>query len=155
MKITFKSWAAVVAAVVLLFLMNLGVAMTNQEAGEAFLAKNKTQPGVQVTASGLQYKILTEGTGKSSKATDTVTVNYRGVTIDGKEFDSSYKRNEPISFPVNGVIKGWTEALQMMKEGAKWQLFIPANLAYGSRQMGPDIAPDSVLIFDVELIKVD
>lgn len=106
-----------------------------------------------VLPSGLQYKVITEGKGESPKATDTVTVNYKGTLIDGTEFDSSYKRGEPATFPVNGVIKGWTEALQLMKEGAKWQLFIPANLAYGERGGGP-IGPNSVLIFEVELISI-
>jgi FKBP-type peptidyl-prolyl cis-trans isomerase len=121
--------------------------------GEAFLAKNKKQEGVKTRESGLQYKVITEGKGKAPKETDTVTVHYRGTLVDGTEFDSSYKRGQPASFPVNGVIKGWTEALQLMKEGAKWQVFIPANLAYGESGR-PGIPPNSVLIFDVELISV-
>jgi len=125
----------------------------NKLDGEAFLAKNKKKKGVTVLPSGLQYKVITEGKGESPKATDTVTVNYKGTLIDGTEFDSSYKRGEPATFPVNGVIKGWTEALQLMKEGAKWQLFIPADLAYGERGGGP-IGPNSVLIFEVELISI-
>jgi FKBP-type peptidyl-prolyl cis-trans isomerase len=121
--------------------------------GEAFLAKNKKQQGVKTLESGLQYKVITEGKGKTPKASDTVTVHYRGTLVDGTEFDSSYKRGQPATFPVNGVIKGWTEALQLMKEGSKWQLFIPANIAYGeSGRQG--IPPNSVLIFDVELISV-
>src|SRR6478735_5995613 len=123
----------------------------NKTDGTKFLEDNKKKPGVKTTASGLQYKVEKEGTGAQPKATDMVTVNYRGTLIDGTEFDSSYKRGQPATFPVNGVIKGWTEALQLMKQGAKYQLFIPANLAYGERAMGPDIGPNSTLIFDVEL----
>ena len=127
----------------------------NKKEGEAFLAENKKKKGVKVLPSGLQYKILVDGKGNSPKATDTVTVNYKGTLIDGTEFDSSYKRNEPATFPVTGVIKGWTEALQLMKEGSKWQLFIPADLAYGERgTMGGPIGPNAVLIFEVELIKI-
>jgi FKBP-type peptidyl-prolyl cis-trans isomerase FklB len=122
--------------------------------GEKFLAENKTKEGVKTTASGLQYKVLKEGSGAQPKGNDTVTVNYRGTLIDGTEFDSSYKRGEPASFPVGGVIKGWTEALQLMKTGSKYQLFIPANLAYGERGAGRDIAPNSTLIFEVELLDV-
>jgi FKBP-type peptidyl-prolyl cis-trans isomerase FklB len=117
-------------------------------AGAAFLAENAKKPGVTVTSSGLQYKVVKDGTGRAPAATDTVTVNYRGTLVDGTEFDSSYKRGEPATFPVNGVIAGWTEALQLMKEGAQWQLVIPANLAYGDR--GP--LAGQTLIFDVELI---
>ena len=98
--------------------------------------------------------MVTAGSGKSPAATDTVVVHYKGTLIDGKEFDSSYKRGQPATFPVNGVIKGWTEALQLMKEGAKWKLFIPADLAYGSRGAGADIGPNSALVFEVELIEV-
>ena len=115
---------------------------------------NKKKEGIKTTASGLQYKVIKDGTGKTPKATDTVLVHYRGTTIDGAEFDSSYKRNEPISFPLNGVIPGWTEGVQLMKEGGKIQLFIPSNLAYGSRGAGGVIQPDSTLIFDIELLKV-
>jgi FKBP-type peptidyl-prolyl cis-trans isomerase len=129
-------------------------ASSNLAKGQAFLKENATKPGVHTTPSGLQYKVTTEGHGKSPKATDTVLVHYRGTTIDGTEFDSSYKRNEPISFPLNGVIPGWTEGVQLMKEGGKIQLFIPSNLAYGSRGAGGVIAPDSTLIFDIELLKV-
>jgi FKBP-type peptidyl-prolyl cis-trans isomerase FklB len=127
----------------------------NKKEGEDFLAKNKKKEGVVTLPSGLQYKILNKGSGKSPKATDSVTVNYRGTLIDGTEFDSSYKRNQPATFPVNGVIPGWTEALQLMKEGAKWQLFIPANLAYGERGAGGTIGPNAMLIFEVELISVN
>lgn len=126
----------------------------NLAIGQAFLKQNSIQPDVKTTPSGLQYKVITKGTGKSPAATDTVLVHYRGTTIDGVEFDSSYKRNEPISFPLNGVIPGWTEGVQLMKEGGKIQLFIPSNLAYGSRGAGGVIAPDSTLIFDIELLKV-
>ena len=114
------------------------VAEKNKKDGEAFLAANKKKTGVITMPSGLQYKILTAGKGKSPKATDTVTVNYRGTTIDGTEFDSSYKRGKPATFPLNQVIPGWTEAVQLMKEGAKWELYIPSNLAYGERGAGAD-----------------
>jgi FKBP-type peptidyl-prolyl cis-trans isomerase FklB len=131
------------------------LAEKNKKEGEEFLAANKKKPGVKTLPSGLQYKIITEGKGKTPKSTDTVTVNYKGTLIDGTEFDSSYKRNEPATFPVSGVIKGWTEALQLMKEGSKWQLFIPADLAYGERgTMGGPIGPNAVLIFEVELLSV-
>jgi len=122
--------------------------------GEKFLAENKKKEGVKATASGLQYKVVKEGTGAQPKETDTVIAHYRGTLIDGTEFDSSYKRGQPATFPVSGVIKGWTEALQMMKAGSKYQLFIPANLAYGERAVGPDIGPNSTLIFEVELLDV-
>ena len=119
-----------------------------------FLAENKKKDGVKTTASGLQYKVMKDGAGAQPKETDTVTVNYRGTLINGTEFDSSYKRGQPATFPVNGVIKGWTEALQLMKPGSKYQLFIPADLAYGARAVGPDITPNSALIFEVELLEV-
>ncbi len=122
--------------------------------GEKFLAENKKKEGVKTTASGLQYKVVKEGTGAQPKEKDTVMANYRGTLIDGTEFDSSYTRGQPATFPVSGVIKGWTEALQMMKVGSKYQLFIPANLAYGERAIGPDIGPNSTLIFEVELLDV-
>jgi len=122
--------------------------------GEKFLAENKKKEGVKTTASGLQYKVVKEGTGAQPKEKDTVMANYRGTLIDGTEFDSSYKRGQPATFPVSGVIKGWTEALQMMKVGSKYQLFIPAKLAYGERAIGPDIGPNSTLIFEVELLDV-
>lgn len=125
----------------------------NLKKGEKFLRENRKEEGVKTTTSGLQYKVLTKGTGKKPGPDDTVTVHYRGRLIDGTEFDSSYKRNEPATFPVKGVIPGWTEALQMMKEGAKWRLFIPANLAYGEKGV-PGIGPNSPLIFDVELISI-
>jgi len=125
----------------------------NKKTGEDFLAKNKAEKGVITLPDGLQYKVLKEGTGATPKETDTVRVNYRGTLIDGTEFDSSYKRNEPIEFPVNGVIKGWIEALQKMKVGSKWQLFIPPDLAYGANGSGP-IPPNSTLIFEVELLGI-
>jgi FKBP-type peptidyl-prolyl cis-trans isomerase FklB len=123
--------------------------------GEAFLAANKSKEGVVTLPSGLQYKILTAGTGPTPTASDTVNCNYRGTLIDGTEFDSSYKRGQPISFAVTGVIKGWTEALQLMPVGSKWQLVIPADLAYGDRGAGPDIGPGATLVFEVELISID
>jgi FKBP-type peptidyl-prolyl cis-trans isomerase FklB len=126
----------------------------NAAVGQKFLAENKTKPGVKTTASGLQYKVLKEGSGPSPKETDTVVTNYRGTLINGTEFDSSYKRNEPVTFPVSGVIKGWTEALQLMKKGAKYQLFVPADLAYGARGAGQDIGPNETLIFEVELLDI-
>jgi len=127
----------------------------NKKAGAEFLAANAKKDGVKTTASGLQYKVIEEGTGKSPAATDKVKVNYRGSLVDGTEFDSSYKRGQPATFPVNGVIKGWTEALQLMKEGAKYQLVIPSELAYGERGAGPMIGPNSTLVFDVELLAVN
>jgi len=127
----------------------------NKTEGEAFLAANKSKEGVVTLPSGLQYKILTEGKGPKPTAADTVVCNYRGTLINGTEFDSSYKRGEPATFPVGGVIKGWTEALQLMPVGSKWQLFIPSSLAYGER---PDprsgIEPNATLIFEVELISI-
>jgi len=126
----------------------------NQKAGEAFLAENKNKEGVKTLPSGLQYQVLQEGSGKSPAKTDKVTTHYHGTLIDGTVFDSSYERGQPATFPVNGVIAGWTEALQLMKEGAKWRLFIPSNLAYGSQGAGDAIGPNSTLIFDVELISV-
>ncbi len=125
----------------------------NKKEGDAFLAKNKKLEGVKTLPSGLQYKVISAGKGKTPKASDTVTVNYTGKLIDGAEFDSSYKRGQPATFPVGGVIKGWTEALQLMKEGSKWQLVIPADLAYGE-QGRPGIPPNSVLIFEVELVSI-
>jgi len=126
----------------------------NRKEGEAFLAANKSKEGIVTLPSGLQYKILTAGTGPKPTASDTVTCNYRGTLINGKEFDSSYKRGEPTSFPVGGVIKGWTEALQLMPVGSKWQLFIPPDMAYGDRGAGADIGPGATLIFEVELLSI-
>jgi len=122
--------------------------------GEKFLQDNATKEGVVTTDSGLQYKVLTEGTGKSPKATDTVLVHYAGTLINGTEFDSSYRRKEPIEFPLNRVIAGWTEGVQLMKEGSKFRFFIPSKLAYGTRGAGRDIGPNETLIFEVELLKV-
>jgi len=129
-------------------------AEVNKKAGDAFLAENKTKEGVVALPSGLEYKILTPGTGPKPAATDTVVCNYRGTLIDGKEFDSSYKRGQPATFPVSGVIKGWTEALQLMPVGSKWQIVVPGDLAYGDRGAGPDIGPGSTLIFEVELLSI-
>ncbi len=129
-------------------------ASKQKKEGDDFLAKNKTEKGVQTTPSGLQYVVLKEGTGPMPKETDTVKVHYRGTLINGTEFDSSYKRNEPATFPVNGVIKGWIEALQKMKVGSKWKVFIPSDLAYGENSQ-PPIPPNSVLIFEVELLSIE
>lgn len=129
-------------------------ARKNLEVGEVFLAKNKQKRGVITTASGLQYEVLKTGTGKMPKASDTVKVHYEGKLLDGKIFDSSYKRGEPVTFPLKQVIKGWTEGLPLMKEGAKYRFFIPAKLAYGEAG-APEIEPNSVLLFDVELLEVN
>jgi FKBP-type peptidyl-prolyl cis-trans isomerase FklB len=126
----------------------------NKKEGDEFLAANKSKEGVVTLPSGLQYKILTAGTGPKPTASDSVVCNYRGTLVDGKEFDSSYKRGEPATFPVGGVIKGWTEALELMPVGSKWQLVVPSNLAYGERGQGPDIGPNATLIFEVELISI-
>lgn len=130
------------------------VAKKNLDAGQAFLEANKKKDGVVTLPSGLQYKIVTEGKGKQPKSTDTVVAHYRGTLINGTEFDSSYQRNEPATFPVGGVIKGWQEVLPLMKEGAKWQVYIPSDLAYGPRGAGGDIGPNEVLVFDIELLSV-
>ena len=129
-------------------------AQKNKAATEAFLAENKKKEGIHVLPSGVQYRVLAEGKGAKPKTTDTVTVHYRGTLINGKEFDSSYGRGEPATFPINGVIKGWQEVLPMMQEGAKWQVFIPPHLAYGERGAGGAIGPNETLIFDIELIAV-
>jgi FKBP-type peptidyl-prolyl cis-trans isomerase len=129
-------------------------AEANKKEGDAFLAQNKTKEGVIALPSGLQYKILTTGSGPKPTADDTVVCNYQGTLIDGKEFDSSYKRGQPATFPVKGVIKGWTEALQLMPTGSKWQLFIPADMAYGESGQGDTIPPNATLIFTVELISI-
>ncbi len=126
----------------------------NKKEGEAFLAENKKREGVITLPSGLQYKVIKEGDGNLPKAEDTVTVHYKGTLIDGTEFDSSYSRGEPATFSVKGVIPGWTEALQLMKAGSKWQLFMPSNLAYGDRGIGGKIGPNSTLVFDVELLSI-
>ena len=129
-------------------------AARNLEEGRRFLAENSGREGIRTLPNGLQYKVLVEGAGKTPQAADTVTVNYMGTLIDGTEFDSSYKRGQPATFKVNGVIRGWTQALQLMKEGSKWQLFVPPDLAYGERGAGLSIPPNSALIFEVELISV-
>jgi FKBP-type peptidyl-prolyl cis-trans isomerase len=130
------------------------VGESNKKEGDAFLAANKAKEGVVALPSGLQYKILQQGTGPKPTAADTVICNYKGTLINGTEFDSSYKRGEPATFPVGRVIKGWTEALQLMPTGSKWQLFIPADLAYGDRGAGNDIGPNATLIFEVELVSI-
>ncbi|MCK5876200.1 MAG: FKBP-type peptidyl-prolyl cis-trans isomerase [Candidatus Marithrix sp.] len=126
----------------------------NSKEGDVFLAENAKKDGIVVLPSGLQYKVLTPGTGEIPKADSQVKTNYRGTLIDGTEFDSSYKRNKPATFSVGGVISGWTEALQLMKEGAKWQLFIPSKLAYGPKGAGGKIGPDATLIFEIELLEI-
>jgi FKBP-type peptidyl-prolyl cis-trans isomerase FklB len=130
------------------------MAEKQKQRGEAFLSENKKKEGVKVLPSGLQYKVIKAGTGKKPKVNDTVTVHYRGTLTDGTEFDSSSRRGQPATFPVSGVIRGWTEALQLMEEGAKWQLFVPSNLAYGERGAGGLIGPNATLIFEVELISI-
>ena len=130
------------------------MAQTPLEKGETFLKDNAAKEGVTVTPSGLQYKVLAEGAGRSPKATDTVKVHYRGTLLDGTELDSSYKRNQSIEFALNQVIAGWTEGVQLMKEGAKYEFYIPSNLAYGRRGAGGVIGPEETLIFEVELLKV-
>ncbi|MGC1128011.1 MAG: FKBP-type peptidyl-prolyl cis-trans isomerase, partial [Candidatus Acidiferrales bacterium] len=126
----------------------------NMTEGQAFLDANKSKEGVVTLPSGLQYKILTAGTGPKPAAADSVICNYRGTLINGTEFDSSYKRGQPATFPVGGVIRGWTEALQLMPVGSKWQLFVPPDLAYGARGNGPSIGPNSTLVFEVELLSI-
>jgi FKBP-type peptidyl-prolyl cis-trans isomerase FklB len=130
------------------------VGEANKKAGDAYLAANKTKPGIVALPSGLQYKIITPGTGPKPTPADTVVCNYKGTLLDGKEFDSSYKRGQPATFPVGQVIKGWTEALQLMPVGSKWELFVPSELAYGPRAAGPDITPNSTLVFEVELLSI-
>jgi FKBP-type peptidyl-prolyl cis-trans isomerase FkpA len=143
------------AAVLAAFSVTPLMADPNSEKGEAFLKENSTKEGVKTTASGLQYKVLKEGTGKSPKATDTVEVHYKGTLLDGTEFDSSIKRGQPATFPLNRVIPGWTEGVQLMKEGAKYQFTIPSKLAYGERGTpGGPIPPNSTLIFEVELLSI-
>ncbi len=125
------------------------------ETGADFLAQNAKKQGITVTDSGLQYEVIQSGEGLSPSRTDRVTVHYRGTLVDGREFDSSYKRGKPATFPLNRVITGWTEGLQLMKEGDKWRLFIPSNLGYGSRGAGDLIGPNETLIFEVELLKIE
>ena len=135
-----------------LLLQQQEMAAKNLEAGQKFLAANAKKAGVVTTDSGLQYKVITSGDGPTPKASDTVTTHYRGTLIDGREFDSSYSRGQPASFPVNGVIKGWTETLQLMKVGDKWEIYIPSDLAYGPAQRGELIQPNSTLVFELELL---
>ena len=134
--------------------MSAKLAEKNMEEGKAFLEANKKRDSVVTLPSGLQYKILVKGTGKTPSVDDTVTTHYKGMLIDGTEFDNSYKRGEPATFPVKGVIPGWTEALQLMPVGSKWELFIPSELAYGERGAGQVIGPNSTLIFEVELLSI-
>ncbi|TDN39488.1 FKBP-type peptidyl-prolyl cis-trans isomerase [Hymenobacter sp. UV11] len=129
--------------------------MNNKAEGEAFLAENQNKPGITTLPSGLQYEVLTEGAGAKPTPRSSVTTHYHGTLINGTVFDSSYQRGQPATFGVNQVIAGWTEALQLMPEGSKWRLYIPSDLAYGKRGAGRDIGPDSALIFDVELLKVN
>lgn len=130
-------------------------AAKNKEEGEKFLAENAKKPGVTVTASGLQYEVMQAAEGPKPKASDDVKVHYRGTLLDGTEFDSSYKRGEPITFPLSGVIRGWTEGVQLMNVGSKFRFYIPADLAYGERGAGATIAPNSTLIFEVELLGIE
>jgi FKBP-type peptidyl-prolyl cis-trans isomerase FklB len=130
------------------------VGEANKQAGQQFLAANKSKEGVVTLPSGLQYKVVKDGAGSKPTASDSVVCNYRGALIDGKEFDSSYKRGEPATFGVSQVIKGWTEALQLMPVGSKWQLYVPDDLAYGERSPSPDIPPNSTLVFEVELVSI-
>lgn len=130
-------------------------AAKNREAGEAFLAKNKQRPEVKTTASGLQYEVIEEGEGATPKETDLVKTHYKGTLLSGKEFDSSYGRGEAAVFPVNRVIDGWTEALQLMKVGGKWKLYIPSDLAYGVQGAGADIGPNETLVFEIELLGIE
>jgi len=132
----------------------VAVSSENKKKGEDFLAANKSKPGVKVLASGIQYKVIKAGSGKSPTKANSVVAHYRGTLIDGTEFDSSFSRGKPATFPVTGVIKGWQEVLQLMKTGSKWQVYIPSDLAYGQRGTGPTIGPNSTLIFDIELIEI-
>jgi FKBP-type peptidyl-prolyl cis-trans isomerase FkpA len=127
----------------------------NKKEGDAFLAENGKKPGVVTTKSGLQYEVLTEGTGPKPAATDTVSVHYKGTLLDGKEFDSSYSRKEPAKFALNRVVRGWTEGLQLMTVGSKYRLFVPADLGYGPRGKPPQIGPNATLIFEIELLSVE
>ena len=140
--------------IAILAFASFAMAQSALENGQRFLKENAAKEGVKTTPSGLQYKVIREGSGKTPKATDIVVVNYRGTLTNGKEFDSSYKAGQPIEFPINRVIPGWTEGVQLMKEGAKYEFFIPSNLAYGSRGAGGILGPDEALIFEVELLKV-
>lgn len=151
----FITLATIILGITMFSMANAKSPEENKADGIAFLEENAQNPDVITTASGLQYVVIEEGDGKSPSATDNVTVHYQGTTIDGDEFDSSYKRGTPATFPLNRVIAGWTEGLQLMKEGAKYRFFIPSELAYGERGAGSAIGPNSTLIFKVELIKVN
>ena len=157
-KIQIKILSIVTAILIGITMFSMANATSpeeNKAAGAAFLAENTKKANIVTTASGLQYEVLTPGTGATSpSATANVTVHYKGTTLDGKEFDSSYSRGEPATFPLNRVIPGWTEGVQLMKEGAKYRFFIPSELAYGEQGAGRDIGPNATLIFDVELIKI-
>ena len=150
----FSVISVIVIGITIFSIANATTPEENKQAGEVFLAENGKKANIITTASGLQYEVITEGAGNQPSPTDYVTVHYRGTTIGGKEFDSSYSRGAPATFPLNRVIAGWTEGLQLMKEGAKYRFFIPSQLAYGTRGAGRDIGPNETLIFDVELIKV-
>lgn len=146
---------AILMGITMFSMANATSPAENKAAGAAFLAENTKKANIVTTASGLQYEVLTPGKGKASpSATSNVTVHYKGTTLDGKEFDSSYSRGEPATFPLNRVIPGWTEGVQLMKEGAKYRFFIPSELAYGEQGAGRDIGPNATLIFDIELIKI-
>ncbi len=138
-----------------LFKMKNDKAEKNLKEGQDFLAENKKKAGVTELPSGLQYEIMTEGTGAKPSARNTVTCHYHGTLINGTIFDSSVQRGKPASFPLSQVIKGWTEGVQLMPQGSKWRFFIPPSLGYGDRQVGPTIGPNSTLIFEVELIDID
>ncbi len=154
-----KLISAIIAIAIGLTMFSLANAASpeeNKAAGEKFLAENTKKPNVKTTASGLQYEVLTPGKGKTNPAaTDNVTVHYKGTSLDGKEFDSSYSRGKPTSFPLNGVNPGWTEGVQLMTEGAKYKFYIPSTLAYGENGAGGAIGPNETLIFEVELIKIN
>jgi FKBP-type peptidyl-prolyl cis-trans isomerase FklB len=156
MKKTARTAVTLFAAVVMLAVGALAhdAGSDNKKEGAAFLAANKSKPGVVALRSGLQYKIIKQGNGRKPSAVDTVECNYRGTLINGKEFDSSYKRGQTATFPVRGVIPGWTEVLQLMPIGSKYQVFIPSDLAYGARGAGPDIGPNATLIFEIELVSI-
>lgn len=158
-KIQTQILAVVTVVLVGMAMFSMANATTPEEnkvAGATFLADNAKKPNIKTTASGLQYEVLTQGNGTvSPKATDMVTVHYKGTTLDGAEFDSSYSRGEPASFPLNRVIAGWTEGVQLMKEGDKFRFYIPSDLAYGAEGAGGKIGPNATLIFEVELIKIE
>ncbi len=146
---------ALAAGFITFSMANAGSPEENKVAGATFLAENGKKPNIKTTASGLQYEVITEGKGKKPTATDSVTVHYKGTTIANKEFDSSYGRGEPTTFPLNAVIPGWTEGVQLMAEGSKYKFYIPYNLAYGEQGAGGTIGPNETLIFEVELIKIN